>query len=287
LKKLPQQEPYVNFVWKTPAPELMYVSVDQQGNIYTSTGRPGGFSKYDPTGKLLKNWPIVNEKSGKPIRWAEGVTFDAQGNIYVANWDQAKIQKFDPNGNLLTSWGVSEVSHGLAGPLGMGMDAQGNLYVVVGADGGTVDHYIEKYDPQGKLLGSWAKSGSGEGEIKPTNAGGGIRLSGIAVDPAGNNYLADPQGNRVSKYDANGNFLYSLTGDGENKFWHSWHVTLDSQQNIYVIDNTHLIWKFDREGKFVGKWRTLLGGEMAFAKDGNLLIADRAGFLAEVTLPMP
>jgi hypothetical protein len=112
-------------------------------------------------------------------------------------------------------------------------------------------------------------------------------LEGLVVDPAGNNYLADPQQSRVNKYDANGNFLYSLTGNGEQKFWHPAHMTLDSQQNIYVIDQTHIIWKFDRAGKFVGKWRTVLAGDMAFAKDGNLLIADRAGILAEVTLPMP
>ena len=82
------------------------------------------------------------------------------------------------------------------------------------------DHYIEKYDPQGKLLGTWAKPDTVGKQIKAgPRSGPGL----IAVDANGDNYITDA-GEQVHKYDKDGRFLYDISQLGS--------MTIDTQGNL-------------------------------------------------------
>ena len=76
----------------------------------------------------------------------------------------------------------------------------------------------------------WGKEGSKNGEFKGP--------SGIAVDSAGNIYVADTRNDRIQKFDRNGKFIAVLgsSGTGEGKLANPGDVAVDADGNVYVVD---------------------------------------------------
>lgn len=102
----------------------------------------------------------------------------------------------------------------------------------------------------------------------PDDDSSSIDPHGITTDSEGNVYVCDWAGDRVIKYDADGNYLDILggPGTGNGQFIDPGDVTVDSQGNIYVVDQGHLrVEKFDRDGNYLGQW-----GEDG-AEEGNFL----------------
>jgi sugar lactone lactonase YvrE len=75
---------------------------------------------------------------------------------------------------------------------GVAVDAGGEVYATVGDE-------IEKFSPAGTLVSTFGSLGSGAGELRNPN--------GIAIDPAGNLWVADTGNNRVDKFSPRGAFL--------------------------------------------------------------------------------
>jgi len=99
------------------------------------------------------------------------------------------------------------------------------------------------------FLLKWGSSGTADGQFStPT---------GIAVDSAGNVYVSEGNGNRVQKFDSNGNFLlkFGVGGDVPGGFVTPSGVAVDSSGNIYVTDSfTDRVSKFNSSGVFVLTW---------------------------------
>jgi tripartite motif-containing protein 71 len=93
---------------------------------------------------------------------------------------------------------------------------------------------------------SFGSRGSGEGEFD--------RPSAVAVDRAGDVYVADGGNHRVQKFDAAGAFLFQFGGwgDGEGQFKTPAAVAVDSVGHVYVADrDNHRVQKFDAAGAFL------------------------------------
>ena len=75
--------------------------------------------------------------------------------------------------------------------------------------------------------------GRGDGEFK--------NPSGIAVDTAGNIYVADQGNHRIQKFDGEGNFLtkWGTWGFEIGEFWNPSGVAIDAADNVYVADQTN------------------------------------------------
>ena len=68
------------------------------------------------------------------------------------------------------------------------------------------NHCIQKLTASGAFVAAWGSQGSGDGQfLSPT---------GIAVDDAGNMYVADAQNKRIQKFSASGAFVAKWTGVG-------------------------------------------------------------------------
>jgi sugar lactone lactonase YvrE len=77
----------------------------------------------------------------------------------------------------------------------------------------------------------WGSSGTGPGQFQAPG--------GIAIDPAGNVYVADPGNNRVQKFDRNGTFLSRIGGVGSppaQQLVGPSGVTVDRGGTVYVAD---------------------------------------------------
>jgi hypothetical protein len=194
---------------------------------------------------------------------ARGVAADGDGNVYVADTDNHTIRKIAPEGTTTTLAGRSGVSGSADGgsdsrfrvPQGVAVDQGGNVYV---ADAG--NHTIRKINPDGvviTLAGNAGQGGSADG------AGADARFAyptGVAVDSAGDVYVADSGNFTIRKVTASG-VVTTLAGcagidgsaDGigvEARFGqHQLGVAVDGAGTIYVADaGNHTIRKVTAAG---------------------------------------
>lgn len=179
-------------------------------------------------------------------------------------------------------------------PTGVAIDKQGNAFVV---DFQT-QAKIYKYDPNGKIVTSWGKTGKGDGEFifdpgrsNPLDPKGGALL---AVDSKGNVYVADAYNHRVQKFDPNGTLLtkWGNEGSGDGQFKGAGGIFIDNQDNVYVAEfQGTRVQKFDTSGKFLLKFGSegkddgqfgLSGlGSMTVDSKGNIYITDPGKHLVQ------
>ena len=167
-----------------------------------------------------------------------GVAVDGAGNVYVADDGPGAIRKMTPAGVVTT---LAK----LVGPpwrlTGVAVDTGGNVYV---AD--AWNHMIFKVTAAGMvttLAGSAGSKGSADGT---GSAAQFDHPCGVAVDGAGNVYVADGENHTIRKVTANGTVttLAGLAGssgstDGAGsaaRFNSPTGVAVDKQGNVYVAD---------------------------------------------------
>jgi Tol biopolymer transport system component len=101
----------------------------------------------------------------------------------------------------------------------------------------------------GEFITKWGTHGSGTGQFDDP--------SGVAIDAAGNVYVADSNNNRIQKFSSSGAFLtqWGSTGSGDGQFNGPVDVAVDGSGNVYVADwGNARIQKFTSTGTFVTKW---------------------------------
>jgi len=95
----------------------------------------------------------------------------------------------------------------------------------------------------------WGSQGKGDGQFQDPR--------GIAVDEAGNVYVADSGNHRIQVFDSSGKFLiqWGSEGDGPGQFKEPWGIAVDAAGHVYVADTwNHRIQKFDAEGTLLRQW---------------------------------
>ena len=83
---------------------------------------------------------------------------------------------------------------------------------------------------QFQFLSKWGSQGSGDGQLNFPD--------GIAVDEAGNVYVADRDNHRVQKFGGDGRFLltWGSEGGGDGQFYNAEGIAVDGAGNVYVTD---------------------------------------------------
>ncbi len=228
-----------------------------------------------------------------------GVAVDSQGNVYVADHDNHAIRKIAPEGTLSTLAGMpgesgSRDGEGSAarfhGPRGVAVDAKGNVYV---AD--NLNHTIRKITPEGRVstfAGAAGEAGAAD------DKGGAARFNspmGLALDRAGNLYVADFLSFTIRKITPEGQ-VSTLAGaagragaaDGKRsaaRFNFAGGVGADAAGNVYVGDTgNHAVRKVTPSGVVstlagaLGKPGTVdgKGGSARFNRPGGAAV-DAAG----------
>jgi sugar lactone lactonase YvrE len=233
--------------------------VDRFGTIttYAGTGAPGFFGDGGPAADAL-------------LRLSEGVAVDGAGNLYVADSANYRIRKIDatPPHNITTVAGNGSFgSGGDNGPAtsaqigfvhSIAVDAAGNLYV---ADRN--NNKIRKIGISG-TISTVAGNGAFCGNTPCPTGDGGPAIAaqlnspeGVALDAAGNLYIADGFNNRVRKITAGAN------------------GTIDATDTISTVAGTG-------DKAYGGDGGAATAGQLNFPQDvaldglGNLYIADFA-----------
>jgi len=162
------------------------------------------------------------------LNFPSGVAVDASGNLFIADTYNYRIRKVTPDGVISTVAGNGTGGFGgdagpataarLSSPSAVAVDGAGNLFI---AD--TLNHRIRKVTPDGVIGTVAGIGGSGPGGFGFSGDGGpatAARLnspSAVAVDGAGNLFIADRNNHRIRKVTPDG-VIGTVAGTGTSGF---------------------------------------------------------------------
>jgi sugar lactone lactonase YvrE len=295
------------------------VAVDPRGNLYIADGGNNRIRKVTPDG-------VITTIAGNGKRGFSGdrglaitaglsvgsIAVDSKGNIFFTDGYANRIRKVAPDGYIMIVAGNGTRGFGGDGgpataaqlaPASIAVDSAGNLFI---AD--YWNHRIRKVVPSGlitTIAGNGARGFGGDGG--PATSALLAAPKCVAVDFAGNLYIADSGNNRIRKVTPDG-VITTLAGNGNKgnrgddgqapyaQLNDPSEVAVDSAGDLFIVDSgNHCIRKItpDRLITTVAggnvKGKSFLGGDngpatsaklqnpsgAALDSVGNLYIADQ------------
>jgi sugar lactone lactonase YvrE len=267
------------------------VAVDASGNLYVADADNNRIRKIS-TGGIISTFAGTGiagfSGDGAAATSAElngptGVTLDASGNVYIADYGNNCIRKINSGGIISTiagngtagfsGDGAAATAAELNTPYKVAVDASGNVYI---AD--LTNNRIRMVSPGG-LISTFAGNGTG-GFSGDGAAATSAKLhfpEGVAVDAAGNVYIADRANNRIREVNTGGIIstfagtgFAGFSGDGAAatlaKLSNPGSVTLDASGNVYIADRTNNRIRMITSGGIIS---TVAGnGTAGFSGDG-------------------
>jgi sugar lactone lactonase YvrE len=190
------------------------VAVDNTGNVYWADRLHSAILKIATNGVMTTLAGVYgqypdgrgsNDGTGTSARFdnPRGLTVDGTGNVYVADSANNTIRKITPAGVVTTLAGTAGAVGSADGngpsarfnePTGVAVDVAGNVFV---ADAG--NNLIRKITPGGAVTTIGGTAGTFGSEDGIGAAAGFNNPAGVAVDRAGNLYLADADNHAIRK----------------------------------------------------------------------------------------
>lgn len=255
------------------------VAIDAAGNMYIADESNHRIRKVSTTGIITTIagtgfGGYLPAHDGGPataawLRWPRGIAVDAVGNVYFSDYGNNIIRKISTAGIISTiagtPGGIPSFS-GDGGPAtaanlgqawGVAVDNSGNVFI---AD--QLNHRIRKINTAGIIT-----TVAGTGFAVFTADGVAATSSnlneptGVAVDAAGNIYIADNANNRVRKVNTSGiistiagyGLPYGYTGDGglatAARLYYPRGIHVDAGGNVFIADwNNNVVRKINTAG---------------------------------------
>lgn len=255
------------------------------------------------------------------FRSPTGVAVDTNGNVYIADTYNNRIRKVDASGTITTFAGTGMSGDSgdngpaneaaLRSPTGVAVDGLGNVYI---AD--SSNHRIRKVDTAGIITTIAGSENSGyAGDGGPANEARLYYPHTVAIDHAGNVFIADTYNNRIRRVDTSGGISTvagssstdGYAGDGgqatDARLNGPEGVAVDTAGNLYISDtDNHRIRKVTANGHIMTIVGTGVGGYsgdggigtlaqidgptgVAIDNGGNLYFADKYNYAVRKQLP--
>lgn len=195
--------------------------------------------------------------------------------LYVSDYIKRGVYVFDFQNNQMFRFGVGRQADSFRRPLGITVDAKGNVYVVdsdlkavrvfdskgnflrniasprlerptgIALDPSRQRIYVadsSKRDSKNHLVHIFREDGT---HLKTLGAGVGSRQGEfifptyLTVDPKGNVYVADTLNARIQVFDSEGRYVKTIgeRGDAIGMFFRPKGIALDTFGNVYVVDS--------------------------------------------------
>jgi YD repeat-containing protein len=236
--------------------------VDQSGALAEGVALPteSGAEKFDPnlqatvTKKPTGGYELTDETGES----ATSVAFDETGQT------EARLTE-----------GYAKVDYGYAG---------GELSEIVVEDPGSAGSPTEPPEEEPEEPGqtpvfdsAFGSNGSGDGQLKSPGD--------VAVDSAGNVWVADKGNNRIQKFNSKGEFVskFGSSGSGNGQLSIPTSLAVDAQGNIWVAERgNNRIQKFSPSGEYLAKFGSSGTGNgqfngpegVAIDAQGNIWVSD-------------
>ncbi|MCS7044010.1 MAG: hypothetical protein NZR01_14585 [Bryobacteraceae bacterium] len=258
---------------KAPEAQLNYplgLAIDRSGNIYIADQINHRIRRVAPDGTITTVAGSDSQGStgddgpatSARLNYPSGIAVDSSGALYITDTMNHVIRKVVVGGNITKFAGSRGVSGfretnskgeyldakdaELNAPTGIAIDAAGNIYFC-----DTRNHRVRKIGTDGKI-----RTIAGTGEKGETGDGGDALKAklnsptGVAVDSAGNVYIADQLNHRIRKVDANG-IITTVAGTGlpgysgngglatRAQLFYPCCIAVDAQGNLFIADRTN------------------------------------------------
>ncbi len=228
------------------------MTIDGHGNIYIADKYNNSIRKITPAG-IITRFAGSGQSgfsgdgalaSSAQLNGPCALAVDIAGNVYITDAGNNCIRRVTPEGIMSTVAGTgregyrcdscSATTAQLNAPRGITTDTAGNLYI---AD--ALNYRIRKVTPSGlitTLAGNGESGFSGDGE-----AATAARLNmptGVAIDKAGNIYIADQSNNRIRVVTPEGIISTAAGGgiDSTNQLSAPTYLTADGNGILYVSE---------------------------------------------------
>jgi sugar lactone lactonase YvrE len=271
---------------------LSQITYPSTGEIKTIGGN--GVFGYSGNGGLATSAELRNP---------DGVAIDGAGNVFFVDSTNQVVREINAATGIISTVagngtegysgdGGPATSAQLASPCGLAVDFAGNIYI---AD--MSNHVIREVSTssarQVRLITTIAGNGTlgSSGNGGPATSAELMYPTGVAVDGAGNIYIADETGGVIRMVSAStgvistvaGNGTYGYSGDGGlatgAAFSYPMDVAVDGAGNIYIADTYNA--RVRKVTASTGKISTLAGdGTAGYSGDGGLATS------AELNQPM-
>jgi hypothetical protein len=194
---------------------------------------------------FITKWRI---RDTPPIATGDKVVFAAVVSAH-SQW----IQEYTSRSEQIARWKLP-LDHGRSMTVtALATGESGHVYAIASTHGRTRNKVL-KYTARGRLAGEWS-------------VGGGPTARALAVDAAGDVYVAITSDNRIEKFSSSGRLLRRFAVPGPLG------VAVDAAGNLYVAGRTGVS-VYRNDGTFVRGWGSSFGPSSPDPSTGGLEVAD-------------
>lgn len=237
------------------------VGVDKEGNVYISDTGNLRVRRIDArTGVITtvagngESTPVGDGGKATEAGFSPGsISIDSAGNVFISDETHKTVRRVDASTGIITTVAGNgdtafnsdniPATNAAINPLGgVVVDGNGNLFI-----GDFDNNRIRRVDAISGLISTVAGNGSqgfsGDGG-KVTRASLD-EPRGVAIDAAGNIYIADTNNNRVRRVDGNTGVIETIAGNGQEGFsgdkGPATEASLNGPRGIWLTNNGHLL----------------------------------------------
>ena len=216
------------------------VAVDSQDRVYVYSRSEHPMVVFDRDGNFLTSW------GDDILKDAHGIFIDADDNIYCVERETHVMHKFTTDGELLMTLGTMDIPGAEGEPFNLPTD------FALGPDGemfisdGYGNARIHKYSPDGELIKSWGKPGTGPGEFDLPHC--------VRVDPRNRVMVADRENNRIQFFTLDGEYIEEW-GD----LLQPDTMFIDDDDLVYIAELKQRISIMTLDGEVISQWSSERG----------------------------